>query len=139
MGNVEIANRKILLLKVRAMTGKEYYLALLYKPKPGWIIGVEMRGDMKELWENPDLLTPERCNELEKERFYIYQVPTYIRGAKKGTPKWESFTCRRGCKSLREAVAWIKAEIVYNVLTIIESEPDVLGGADNEGTPEQKG
>lgn len=137
MGNVEIANRKILLLKVRTMAGKVYFLALLYKPKPGWIIGGNMRRNMKELWGNPDLLTPERCNELEEERFYIYQVPTYIRGAKKGTPKWESFTCRRGCKSLREAVAWIKAEIVYNVLTIIESEPDVLGGADNEGTPDK--
>lgn len=137
MGNVEIANRKILLLKVRAMTGKVYFLALLYIPKPGWIMCVNMRRDMKELWGNPDLLTPERCNELEEERFYIYQVPTYTRGAKKGTPKWKRFTCRRGCKSLREAVAWIKAEVIDNVLTIIDSDPDVLRGADNKGTQDK--
>ena len=139
MGIGEIANRKVLLLKVRAMTGKGYYLALLYIPKPGWEISAWMRSDVKELWGDTDLLNPEKCNELERERFYIYQVPIHIRGKKKGAPKWENFTCRKGCKSLREAVAWIKAEVVYNVLTIIDSEPDVLGGADNEETPELKG
>ena len=44
MGIVEIENRKVLLLKVRAMTDKEYYLVLFHTPKPGWMI----RRDMKE-------------------------------------------------------------------------------------------
>lgn len=57
MGIGEIAYRKVLLLKVRAMTGKEYYLALLYIPKPGWMIRRDMEESMAEIWIDPDLLT----------------------------------------------------------------------------------
>ena len=137
MGIEEIENRKVLLLKVRAMTGKEYYLVLLYIPRPGWRISEEMRGDMKELWGNPDLLTPEKCNNLEKERFYIYKVPTYTRGEKKGKPKWGKLMFYETFESLRDAIGYMEARVGTHGLTIIESEPDVLGGADNEGSPDK--
>ncbi|WP_329758314.1 hypothetical protein [Allisonella histaminiformans] len=137
MGIVEIENRKILLLKVRTMAGKEYYLALLYSPRPGWMIGKGMGKEMEEVWDNPDLLTPEKCNELEGERFLIYQVPPYIRGENKGKPKWEKSIFLKSCESLKDAVWWIKAEVGIKVLKIIYSKPDVLGGADNENAPDK--
>lgn len=125
MGITEIITKKVLLLKVRAMTGKEYYLVLLHRPIPGWMIGKEMEKEMAELWKNPDLLTPEKCNELEGNRFYIYQVPPYIRGENKGKPKWEKYIYLKSCESLKDAVQWIKAEVGIKVLKIIYSEPDV--------------
>lgn len=42
-------------------------------------------------------------------------------------------------ESLRDAIGYMEAEVGIHVLKIIESEPDVLGGADNEETPELKG
>ena len=98
MGIVEIENRKVLLLKVRAMTGKEYYLVLLHTPKPGWMIRRDMKESMAEIWKDPDLLTPKKCNELEGGRFQVFQVPPYIRGEKKGKPKWEKRLKSQGHK-----------------------------------------
>lgn len=99
MGIGEIANRKVLLLKVRAMTGKEYYLALLHIPKPGWMIRRDMEESMAEIWKDPDPLTAKKCNELEGGRFQVFQVPPYIRGEKKGKPKWENLCFTRPSKA----------------------------------------
>lgn len=137
MGIGEIAYRKVLLLKVRAMTGKEYYLALLYIPKPGWMIRRDMEESMAEIWIDPDLLTAKKCNELEGGRFQVFQVPPYIRGEKKGKPKWEKLVLHKAFESLRDAIGYMKAEVGIHVLKIIESEPDVIGGADNKGIPDK--
>lgn len=40
-------------------------------------------------------------------------------------------------ESLRDAIGYMKAEVGIHVLKIIESEPDVLGGADNKGIPDK--
>lgn len=137
MGIVEIENRKILLLKVRAMTGKEYYLVLLHTPKPGWMIKRDMEESMAEIWKDPDLLTAKKCNELEGGRFQVFQVPPHIRGEKKGKPKWEKLLFHKAFESLRDAIGYLEAEVGIHVLKIIESEPDVLRGADNKGTPDK--
>lgn len=137
MGIGEIASRKVLLLKVRDMTGKEYYLALLYIPKPGWMIRRDMEESMAEIWKDPDLLTAKKCNELEGGRFQVFQVPPYIRGEKKGKPKWEKLVFHKAFENLRDAIGYMEAEVGIHVLKIIESEPDVLGGADNKGIPDK--
>ncbi len=137
MGIEEIMYRKVLLLKVKAMTGKEYYLALLYIPKPGWMIRRDMEESMAEIWKDQDLLTAKKCNELEGGRFQVFQVPPYIRGEKKGKPKWEKLVFHKAFESLRDAIGYMEAEVGIHVLKIIESEPDVLGGADNKGIPDK--
>lgn len=40
-------------------------------------------------------------------------------------------------ESLRDAIGYMKAEVGIHVLKIIESEPDVIGGADNKGIPDK--
>ena len=137
MGIVEIENRKILLLKVRAMTGKEYYLVLLHTPKPGWMIKRDMEESMAEIWKDPDLLIAKKCNELEGGRFQVFQVHPYILGEKKGKPKWEKLLFHKAFEILRDAIGYLEAEVGIHVLKIIESEPDVLRGADNKGTPDK--
>ena len=130
MGITEIMNRKMLQLRVRERTGKEYYLVLIYDPRPGWMISRDMEDEMKDIWKSPSLLTPEKCNELEWKKFYVYHVPLYIRGKKKGTPKWEEYRIMTDFTNLRDAISWMKIEVVTNEMKIISSDPKVKEGAD---------
>lgn len=50
---------------------------------------------------------------------------------------WEKLMFHKAFESLRDAIGYMEAEVGIHVLKIIESEPDVLGGADNKGIPDK--